>query len=142
VQTRDIWCERDDGAQVDGSLCSSLTPETTTACNEDACCAATTTMKSGMRCTGGTDDISNFHWTPSGFGSNTGSTADRDSCAKYCAKHAEGDGLDEYCCELFEEWLSTSVTYICALHITPQRMAWPHENSEGSYAALGSCQQP
>ena len=133
MQTRDVWCQRDDGEEVDASYCEELAPEVTQACNEDACCTTNLPMQSGKKCTGGTNDISDFHWVQK-YKSNTGSVADREACAAYCTKHAESDGLSEWCCDLAEDWTSSSINYICALHTTPQLQSWSHEDSEASYA--------
>jgi hypothetical protein len=39
TQSRDVWCERDDGVHVADTACAGAKPATSEACNQDACCS-------------------------------------------------------------------------------------------------------
>lgn len=39
TQTRDVWCERDDGKHVADTLCAAPKPETSQGCNTSPCCS-------------------------------------------------------------------------------------------------------
>jgi hypothetical protein len=130
TQTATVWCERSDGVKVSDNLCSGTKPPTSKSCNTQACCS-TDTLASGKRC-GGSAYIQWTHW-----GSDSGSTSDRASCATSCTSWAKGQGKSQWCCQLYED-SSSGTNWVCRVYDT-----YSTTSSTGlRYGGLGRCNKP
>lgn len=141
TSSQNFSCQRDDGQSVDDAFCPPPKPQNTETCNENPCCVTPATMQSDSKCAGGTGDIPNYHWVQFHFGLDDGSPANQQQCAEQCTAWAETDGLSAWCCDLVEDTM-TGHSYSCAIHTEPAITSFSHENSDGGYAVLGSCQSP
>jgi Thrombospondin type 1 domain len=130
TQTRSVWCERSDLTKASDSLCSGAKPVTSQSCNTQACCT-TDTLAGGQRC-GGSTKAQATTW-----GSNTGSTSDRASCAVKCISWATAISYTQWCCQLYED-SSSGTNWVCRLYdgysMTASSGQW--------YGGLGRCTSP
>ncbi len=126
-------CERDDGMPVEDSLCAGPRPTRSQGCNEQPCCSADPWVPT-QRCVGG----SIIRWVQFHYRSDTGSAADRESCATDCVAWALATGTDRWCCTLGED-TTPGRSWSCALDSATSSSSFSHPDSQGSYVALGRC---
>lgn len=133
----EVFCERDDGLQVDDSYCSNPRPADTEPCNTHPCCSTDhTAMEANQRCSGGTSDI--ITWVQFHFGRDDGSLENRLECAEACTDWASGS-YTQWCCDLGED-TTTGTSWSCAAHETASTESFTHPDSHGGYAVIGSCE--
>lgn len=128
-QSRSVACVRSDGIEVDVSLCDApLRPADSQSCNTDPCCA-TEALAHEWHCEG----TERAQWFP--YGENSGSAADQAACAEDCTRWAVGEGMSEWCCQLYED-SSDGTTWVCRVYDT--RSSAPTASPD-YYAGLGGC---
>ena len=135
TQARSVQCVDEAQQVVADTFCTTVRPADTQSCNTQPCCS-TGTMTSGRRCAGTTSDI--IAWVQSHYGDDSGSAANQDACRADCTAWASGQSYQQWCCDLVED-STTGHSYACAAHTGTTIATYSHENSDGAYAALGSC---
>lgn len=131
TQTRPVWCESSTGQTVADALCSGAKPSTSRSCNTQPCCT-TDTMQQSRRCNG-TAQSQATNW-----GSNTGSSADRASCASNCSTIGKNNGWSSWCCELYED-SGPGTNWVCRTYV-PNGI---YAVAEVTYfASQGRCNSP
>lgn len=138
TQTRNNWCERNNGTKVADSYCTGTVPVTSQVCNTQPCCSAAPCCKNP--CCG--DPLQNkmvcdgnekVQWTT--WGKNMGDAADRASCAQKCVSWAKSQGYKQWCCRLYED-SSPGTNWVCRVY---QSGSMSTLNSSVNYSGLGHC---